>query len=56
MLDRLMPRAGRSPAWRLVLAVAALLLVSEGTLTVDTGVRRSVDSHWRRGLSYFKLG
>ncbi|WP_052326712.1 hypothetical protein [Deinococcus peraridilitoris] len=46
MLDRLM----------LVLAVSTLLLVSEGTFTVDTGERRSVDSHWQRGLSYFKLG
>lgn len=46
MLDRLM----------LVLAVGALLLVSEGTVAVEAGARRSVDSHWKRGLSYFKIG
>lgn len=40
----------------LVLAVATLLLVSEGLQVVQRGARRVVDPHWQRGLSYLKLG
>lgn len=40
----------------LVLAVATLLLVMQGTRLSDAAHRRTVDSHWSRGLSYFKLG
>lgn len=54
--DSGLPDAGMLDRLMLVLALAALLLVSEGTLTVDTGERRSVDSHRKRGLSYFELG
>ena len=40
----------------LVLAVTMLLLVSEGTQVVTNGLRRTVDAHWARGLSYLKIG
>ncbi len=40
----------------IVLAVTQLLLVSEGTLWASLGQRRTVDPHWKRGLSYLKIG
>lgn len=40
----------------LVLAVATLLLVSEGVEVVRHGDRRVVDPHWTRALSYLKIG
>lgn len=40
----------------LILATATLYLVSTGVSVVTLGLRRLVDSHWQRGLSYFKLG
>jgi hypothetical protein len=40
----------------LVLAVATLFLTLQGTAVVDAGVRRQVDPHWQRGMSYLKLG
>ena len=40
----------------LVVAVATLLLVSQGTAVVNKGRRRWVDPHWLRGLSYLKIG
>lgn len=40
----------------LVLAVATLLLVSEGIQIVQRGDRRVVDPHWQRALSYLKIG
>ena len=40
----------------LVLAVATLLLVSEGVQIVQSGDRRVVDPHWQRALSYLKIG
>jgi hypothetical protein len=40
----------------LVLAVATLFLVSQGTAVVKKGRRRWVDPHWFRGLSYLKIG
>jgi hypothetical protein len=40
----------------LVLGVTMLLLVSEGTQVVRNGLRRTVDAHWARGLSYLKIG
>ena len=40
----------------LVLAVATLYLVSQGTHVVETGKRRWVDAHWFRGHSYLKIG
>jgi len=33
-----------------------LLLVSEATQIVCNGLRRLVDAHWSRGLSYLKIG
>jgi len=33
-----------------------LHLVAHGTQVVAAGVRRRVDPHWRRGLSYLQLG
>jgi hypothetical protein len=40
----------------LILAVATLYLVSTGTAIVEMGRRHLVDTHWHRGLSYFKIG
>jgi hypothetical protein len=40
----------------LVLAVATLYLVSQGTHIVEQKLRRWVDPHWFRGHSYLKLG
>lgn len=40
----------------LVLAVATLYLVSQGTKVVQQGLRRRVDPHWFRGHSYLKIG
>jgi hypothetical protein len=40
----------------LVLGVSMLLLVSEGTQVVTSGLRQIVDPHWARGLSYLKIG
>ena len=40
----------------LILAVATLYLVSTGTAVVEMGHRHTVDTHWHRGLSYFKIG
>ena len=40
----------------LVISTATLLLVSEGLQVVEQGLRRVVDPHWQRGLSYLKIG
>ncbi len=40
----------------LVLAVATLYLVAQGSKVVNEGRRREVDPHSSRGSSYFKLG
>ena len=40
----------------LVLATATLYLTSVGTAVVEFGLRKIVDTHWHRGLSYFKIG
>jgi len=40
----------------LVLATATLYLTSVGTAVVEFDLRRIVDTHWHRGLSYFKIG
>jgi hypothetical protein len=40
----------------LILATATLYLVSTGTAIVAMGRRYMVDTHWHRGLSYFKIG
>jgi len=40
----------------LVLAVATLHFTSTGVAVVRANVRRWVDTHWDRGLSYFKIG
>jgi len=40
----------------LVLAIATLFLVSQGTEVVASGKRRWVDAHWNRGNSYLKIG
>ena len=40
----------------LVMAVATLYAVTEGTLLADSGRRRELDPHDSRGLSYFRLG
>jgi len=40
----------------LILAIGTLYLVATGTGVVALGLRRLVDSHWKRGLSYFKIG
>lgn len=40
----------------LILAVATLYLVSTGKAVEVSGFRPIVDTHWRRGLSYLKIG
>ena len=40
----------------LVLAVATLYLVAQGTEVVARGKRRWVDPHWFRGNSYLRIG
>jgi len=40
----------------LVLAVATLFLVCQGTEVVESSKRRWVDAHWFRGSSYLKIG
>ena len=40
----------------LILATATLYLVSTGVSVVSLGLRRVVDTHWQRGLSYFQIG
>jgi hypothetical protein len=40
----------------LVLAIATLHFTSTGVAVVRADVRRWVDTHWDRGLSYFKIG
>jgi len=39
-----------------VIALTMLFLVLQGTQVVALGQRRLVDTHWRRGMSYLKLG
>ena len=39
-----------------VLAITTLYLVSQGTVVVEQGKRRTVDAHWFRGSSYLKIG
>lgn len=40
----------------LVLAIATLFLVSQGTAVVESDKRSWVDAHWFRGNSYLKIG
>lgn len=40
----------------LIMAVATLYVVTEGTLVADRGQRRELDPHDERGLSYFQIG
>ncbi len=39
-----------------VLALTTLFVMLQGTQVVASGRRRKVDPHWKRGMSYFKLG
>jgi hypothetical protein len=39
-----------------VIALAMLFLVLQGVQVVASGKRRQVDAHWKRGMSYLKLG
>jgi len=39
-----------------VIALTMLFLVLQGTQVVTSGQRRRVDPHWKRGMSYLKLG
>lgn len=40
----------------LILAVATVYLISTGLAVETLGFRPVIDTHWRRGLSYFQLG
>ena len=40
----------------LVIAVATIITLNEGLAVVAEGNRKKVDSHWKRGLSYFQIG
>ena len=39
-----------------VLAIATLYLTAHGVAVVESGQRRTVDVHWFRGNSYFRIG
>ncbi len=39
-----------------VIALTMLFLVLQGVQLVASGKRRQVDAHWKRGMSYLKLG
>lgn len=39
-----------------VIALTMLFLILQGVQVVESGNRRQVDPHWRRGMSYLKLG
>jgi len=39
-----------------VIALRLLFLVLQGVQVVESGKRRQVDPHWRRGMSYLKIG
>ena len=39
-----------------VIAIAKLFLVSQGVEVVAKGLRCRIDPHWKRGLSYLKIG
>ncbi|MGC8714746.1 MAG: hypothetical protein ACP5RH_20375, partial [Leptodesmis sp.] len=39
-----------------VIALTMLFLVLQGVQVVASGKRRHVDAHWKRGMSYLKLG
>jgi hypothetical protein len=36
--------------------VTVHVLISQGVEVVDKGLRREIDPHWKRGLSYLKIG
>ena len=38
------------------IAVATLFLTSQGVDVVERGARQEIDPHWKRGLSYLKIG
>jgi hypothetical protein len=40
----------------LIVAVAILYATTTGMTVTITGLRTTVDPHWRRGLSYLKIG
>lgn len=40
----------------LILATTTLYLASTGTAIVSMNLRRQVDTHWQRGISYFQIG
>lgn len=39
-----------------VIALTMLFLTIQGTAVVANGLRRQIDPHWNRGMSYLKLG
>jgi hypothetical protein len=39
-----------------VIAIAKLFLIAQGVDVVSKGIRREIDPHWKRGLSYLKIG
>ena len=48
--------AGALERLYLVAAVALLYATTQGMAVQITGLRQQVDPHWRRGLSYLKIG
>jgi len=38
------------------MAMAAWILIIQGWVVVDDGLRRSVNPHWHRGLGYTRIG
>ena len=40
----------------MILAIATLFLITKGVQIIAEGKRRMIDPHWKRGLSYLKIG
>lgn len=49
-------RPGQTQRLCLIMAVATLYVVTEGTFLADRGQRQEIDPHDSRRLSYFQLG
>jgi len=54
--DSRLRRAAALERLYLVAAVALLYSTTQGMAVQIAGLRRQVDPHWQRGLSYLKIG
>ena len=54
--DTRLEQAGQLEQLLFVIGLAYVVVLSEGTAVVAAGERRTVDTHWQRGLSYAQIG